>query len=350
MTLLAILQQRGRKFIGAQPIYWREAALCMPAIPLILIGTALTHDIAYGAVAGAAAFTVGFGAARDLRGWRWAAMIAATIGSALMAFIGVVSGQFEPALLAIAALAAASCAILALIDDDVWWISLQLVIALVVGGYYFGDVHAATLRAAAVLAGGTAQIVVVVILAKLFPNAAGRLPRGPRKEPAPRKLIISHGIRAAACVALSLAVARHFGLANAYWAPMTAMLVLRPGLSETRTRGMARLSGTLIGCVLATLFAMAVGYSQLWLIAGVTLTAWAAYTLQRAHYSLLTSFVTATVVLLLSLARGGALANAEHRIIATVLGGVIALLISAIAPHRPLAKKAKTGEVAAPAG
>ena len=225
-----------------------------------------------------------------------------------------------------------------------------MVIALVVGGYYFGDVHAATLRAGAVLAGGTAQIVVVVILARLFPNAAGRLPRGPKKEPAPRKLMVSHGLRAAACVALSLAVARHFGLANAYWAPMTAMLILKPGLSETRTRGMARLSGTLIGCVLATLFAMAVGYSQPWLIAGVTLTAWAAYTLQRAHYSLLTSFVTATVVLLLSLAaRGGVVANAEHRVIATVLGGVIALLISAIAPHRPLAKKAKTSEVAAPA-
>lgn len=340
MTLLATLRARTQMFLGAQPIYWREAALCIAAIPLVLTLTALTQDIAYGAVAAAAAFTVGFGAARDLRGWRWAAMIGATVGAALMAFVGVVSGAREPVLLAIAGLAAAACAIMALIDDDVWWITLQMVIALVVGGYYFGDVHAATLRAGAVLAGGTVQIVVVVILARLFPNAAGRLPRGPKKEPAPRRLIISHGVRAAACVTLSLAIARHFGLANAYWAPMTAMLILRPGLSETRTRGMARLSGTVIGCILATLFAMAVDYSQPLLIVGVTLTAWAAYALQRAHYSLLTSFVTATVVLLLSLGRGGVLVNAEHRLIATVLGGVIALLLSAIAPHRPLAGKA----------
>jgi hypothetical protein len=348
MTLLATLRDRGRTFLRTQPFYWREAALCMPAIPLVLIITALTHEIAYGAVAAAASFTVGFGAARDLRGWRWAAMIGATIGVSIMAFVGVVAGQWEPALIVISAIAAAVCALLALIDDDIWWISLQMVIALVVGGYFFGDVHAGLLRSLAVLVGGATQLAVVVILAKLFPNAASRLPRGPKKEPAPRKLLISHALRAAACVSMALAAAHYLGIANAYWAPMTAMLILKPGLSETRTRGMARLFGTIIGCILATFFAILVHYSQAWLVAAVALMAMASYALQKAHYSLLTSCVTATVVLLLSLAHGGGvLANAEHRLIATLLGGVIALVISAIAPHRPPAARPKPDVVGA---
>jgi hypothetical protein len=345
MRILAETRRRAETFARTQPFYWREAALCVPAIPITLLVGLFTHNIAYGAVAAGAAFTVGFGAARDLRGRRWAAMIAATIGVTIMAFIGVVAGQWEPALLIVSAIAAATCAVLALIDEDIWWISLQMVIALLVGGYFSGDVHAAELRSLAVLSGGTTQLVVVVILAKLAPAAANRLPPGPKKGPAPRALMISHGLRAAACVVLSLVLARLVGLANSYWAPMTAMLILKPGLSETHTRGIARLTGTVLGCIAASLFAILIGYSQPWLVGGVALTAGAAFALQKAHYSVLTSAVTATVVLLLSIAHGGGvLANAEHRLMATLLGGCVALLLARIAPHRPITIQAQTGQ------
>ena len=56
------------------------------------------------------------------------------------------------------------------------------------------------------------------------------------------------------------------------------------------------------------------------------------------------------MVLLLSLAQGGhALTNAEHRLIATVLGGAIALLVARIAPHRPLDQNAPIDRVGAAA-
>ncbi len=345
MTMLAETRLRAKTFLRSQPFYGREAALCVPAIPLLLIIGAATHNIAYAAVSAGAAFSVGFGAARDLRGRRWAAMIGATIGITLMAFIGVLAGQSEPVLLVVAAVAAAGCAVLALIDEDIWWISLQMVIALFVGGYFSGDVHAALLRSFAVLAGGATQLAVVVVLARLAPQAANRLPPGPKKGPAPRSLMISHALRAAACVVLSLAIAHYIGLANSYWAPMTAMLILKPGLSETHTRGIARLTGTVLGCIAASLFAILVGYSQPWLIAGVALTAGASFALQKAHYSVLTSAVTATVVLILSLAHGGGvLANAEHRLIATILGGCVALILARIAPHRPISAQAQAGK------
>ena len=130
-------------------------------------------------------------------------------------------------------------------------------------------------------------------------------------------------LRAAACVGLSLWLARLLGFSNGYWAPMTAMIVLKPGLSETGTRGLARLGGTIAGGATATLATpCATGYAWFWLLPAVAVAATAAFAMQKAHYAILTSAVTATVVLLLTLAEGGnALQNAEHRLIATLIGG-----------------------------
>jgi hypothetical protein len=330
--------RRARAFLTDQPFYWREAGLCAPAIPLLLLAGVWTHQLAYAAVATGAAFSVGFGAARDLRGRRWGAMIAATAGVTAAAFIGCLAGQWLPALIGLAAIAAMGCALLALVDEDLWWISLQMVIALLVGGFYPGPPHAALPRAAAVLGGGSIQIVVVVVLARLAPAAAQRLPAKPPPEAVARSLYISHAVRAAVCVGASLWIAHQLALANGYWAPMTAMLVLKPGLSETNTRGLARLTGTIVGGAAATLYVLIVGYGWPWLVVGVGAAATAAFALQKAHYAILTSAITATIVLVLSLAEAGhALANAEHRLIATLVGGAMALIAARILPHYALA-------------
>jgi uncharacterized membrane protein YccC len=69
------LAQRLRTWLQrhASPFHWREAGLCVPAIPALLIAGVAMNQPVYGAVAAGAAFAVGFGAARDLHGWRWAA-------------------------------------------------------------------------------------------------------------------------------------------------------------------------------------------------------------------------------------------------------------------------------------
>jgi hypothetical protein len=303
-------------------------------MPLLLIIGFATGHATYAAVAAGAAFSVGFGAARDLRGRRWAAMGSAAIGITLAAFVGSLAGQWPAALVLIAATMAAACAGLALFDEDLWWVALQVVIALLVAGYYPGGPGAALQRAAAVLVGGGVQIVVVIGLARLFPAAARRLPANPAKPaPAPR-LLIGHMVRAGIGVAGALMIARAFGLANSYWAPMTALLVLKPGLGDTQTRGVQRLIGTFMGCLVATGFALAVGNVPVAVVLALGLTAGAAFALQKAHYASLTCAVTATVVLLLTLGHGGVVQNAEHRLWATLLGGAIALAVARIAPHR----------------
>lgn len=318
-----------------RPFLWRQAALCIPAIPpLLAVGIAYDDPI-QGAVAAAAAFSVGFGASRDLRGRRWGAMLAATIGMACAAFLGSIAGQNLAMLTALSSLVAAACAALALFDEDMWWVVLQIVIALLVAGYYPNSPEAAAERAACVLAGGSVQMISVMLLARLVPGAGQRLPPGPAKEPPGRALLISHALQAAVCVALAAAAADALELANSYWAPITALLILKPGLHDTNSRGVARLTGTVIGCGAATLFAIAVGNSTPLLILGVGLTAGAAFALQKAQYAAFTCAITATVVLFASLGQGGIIANAEHRLFATLLGGAIALAVARIALHRP---------------
>lgn len=65
----------------------------------------------------------------------------------------------------------------------------------------------------------------------------------------------------------------------------------------------------------------------------MTIAAGAAFALQKAHYASLTASITATVVLLISPRETNPLTNAEHRLAATLIGGVLALLVAMIAPH-----------------
>jgi len=316
-----------------QPFHWREAGLCLPAMPLIVIaGQALGYPV-QGATAAGAAFAVAFGAARELRGRRWAAMLSATLGMALAAWLGTLLGQDSVAFIVAAASVAAGCAALALYDEDIWWVALQVAIIFLVAGYYQGGVAAATERSAMVLIGGLVEIASVVALARAFPHAAAPLFVATPKPERHRALLIAHMVRAALCVAASLVAVRMLGLANGYWAPMTALIVLKPKLRDTRVRGLARLGGTLGGCLLATVFAIACRDQPWLLLAGMTLAAGAAFALQKAHYAGLTASITATIVLLVSLGHTSAIGNAEHRIVATLVGGGLAMLIALLVPH-----------------
>lgn len=350
MTDLAEHRRRAADFLRSQPVYWREAMLCAWAMPLLLLAGLLGGQLRAGAIAAGAAYLVGFGAARNLRGRRWAAMILAAAGATLAAFVGSLTGQQPPALLAVSAVISAGCAALGLVDEDLWWVSLQVVIVFFVAGYYHGPLPDALARAEGTAAGGAVQIAIVLLLARLAPSAANPLPPAPVRPKPSRRLLVSHMLRAAVCVVLSWAIAKRLGLANGYWAPMTAMLVLKPGLSETDIRGVARLTGTVLGCLAAAVFAFAVGSSPLWLLAGMAFTSSASFALQKAHYAILTFVITATVVLLMTLAHvGDVVANAEHRLAATVLGGAMALVVARIAPHLPRGQNPGMDQVGEPA-
>ena len=106
-------------------------------------------------------------------------------------------------------------------------------------------------------------------LVRLVEDAPGGFPRllTPGEVPPPvgvrawieegQRVLSSGAAELRYAIVLSLAtgaailVARHFSLANGYWAAMTVLLVLRRGGVETLTRGAQRIGGTLVGAAAA---------------------------------------------------------------------------------------------------
>ncbi|MDO5640841.1 MAG: FUSC family protein [Paracoccus sp. (in: a-proteobacteria)] len=313
------------------PAGWREALVSAPVIALILgIGFALGTPLP-AVVAAGAAFSVGFGALRAAGRRCWQIMFGTAAGLVLAAFAGSLAGHSLIATLVGAAGLAAICGGLALYQQDWWWLVLQITIAFVVASYYPNDLNGALHRGALVAAGGLAQVLSVTLLRWLWPAAVPKVALAPPGSPE-RWLVVGHAARSAVAVGAAVIIARGLGLEHNYWAPMTALLILKPGLLATRTRGLARIAGTLLGSLCSTGFALITGLWLPMMIAAITGAAFGAYTFRVAHYAVFTFFVTATIVLMLDLVHGHPLANASQRIIATLLGAGIAIICAIAAP------------------
>jgi uncharacterized membrane protein YccC len=135
-----------------------------------------------------------------------------------------------------------------------------------------------------------------------------------------------HAIRLAVCVAMGDALARGFGLQRSYWLPMTIAIVLKPDFAATFSRGVLRLSGTFAGLSLSTgLFHVLPdgNAAQVVLIAGLMF-------LMRcfgpANYGILTTAVTALVVLLIAMTGVSPKEVIAARGLNSVAGGAIALI------------------------
>lgn len=317
-----------------QPFHWRLGLVGIPGVALVLVLGRLITDPLHAAIAAGAAFSVGFGLSRDLLGRRWGAMVAAMSGMAAAGALGTLAGSWLPILALSSAALAALCALFALVNEDLWWVTLQIVIAFMMAGYFPGELEAAGVRALAVIAGGTVEIATVAGIASLLPAPLHRLPLATGRRDFELSLATAHTIRAALAVLLSLSVAAEIGLTFDYWAPITALIVLKPGLHDTRVRGWSRLLGTAGGCLLASLWAGGFAMGHLGLTISAIVAIAFTYSVQKASYEIFSAAVTVTVVFLVSLGQGDALGNAEHRLLATIIGGLAALLVSAPLPHR----------------
>lgn len=314
------------------PADWQGAWRAVPALVLPLGYGLVAGQLLPAMVVTGAAFSVGFGSFRVSGRMRWQIMAAVTSGLMLAAFAGSLLGHSLALTVLAEAALAALCGALSLYHQNWWWSVLQLVIAFVLASYYPNDLAGAAERAGLVAMGGLAQIVLVGLCLWLCPDRRPPVATAPMPVP-DRWLAASYAARSAVAVALAMFIARASGLQHDYWAPMTAMLILKPGLLATRTRGLARLTGTLAGSLAATVFALLSALSGPAMLTAIAGAAYGAYTFRAAHYAVLSFFITATVVLMLDLVHGHALANAGQRVVATLLGGGIALLSALALPR-----------------
>jgi Fusaric acid resistance protein-like len=138
---------------------------------------------------------------------------------------------------------------------------------------------------------------------------------------------LRHAIRLGASLAVGVAVYRVFDMDNhGFWIPLTILFVMRPDRDETYLRVVLRAAGTVLGLLVATGIAEALGYSDVVVVIVLTVATALALGLLTVQYALFTAAITVYVVLLTD-ALGEPTWEADKlRLIGTAVGLLITFL------------------------
>lgn len=158
--------------------------------------------------------------------------------------------------------------------------------------------------------------------------------------------ITRHAIRLAAATGGGVAIERFADVPHGYWIPLTALLVLRPETAHTYTRCVGRVAGIALGIVVASL--VTVIWQPLGLGAAV-LTAVAlatAYGVSAFGYLAVSAALAAAVVFLIDISGTAGEGTSFDRLVATLIGGALAVLVHVILPDHSLVRlRQRAGEL-----
>jgi hypothetical protein len=326
----------------------REDAIFMLAIAICLgVGVAAKHPAA-GMIAAGGAMTVGLGAKQRIDDSRLLPMIFAALGISLSTFIGMVAGHRSFILVAIAVLGGFGYGLLASRPAGYFWVGQQCVIYMLVGSAFPSSPTASAVRSLLMLAGGTIQVLLSSILLRLSHEMRQNLLDLSRYARTEELLLratliqatdsLRHGridsgdllyaLRVAITLGASTWIYIHLHFQSGYWIPMTALLVLKPGLTDTVNRAIARTFGTMLGAVLGSFALAQIPHPSPVILAACTLICvWLAYGTLNVNYALYSTWLTAYIVFLLSLDGIAGTVIAERRTVATAIGGALALAV-----------------------
>jgi uncharacterized membrane protein YccC len=147
-----------------------------------------------------------------------------------------------------------------------------------------------------------------------------------------RSAIFRHAVRLAVCVAACDVLARGMHWDRAYWAPMTAAIVLKPDFTTTLTRGLLRLAGTFAGLALATTLFALVAPGPWMQVAFITMFMFVMRWAGGANYGVTVVPLTALVVMLFAMTGIPPEQVAVARALNTLAGGSIALIANRMWP------------------
>jgi hypothetical protein len=324
-----------------------EGLRAIVAVAIALNAGHLAGHASAGAIAAGAAFTVGFAVFHEAIASALLSMALVTVGIALGTLAGSLGAQHTPTVLLLAALAGAAYGMLNGLSAVAGWMGMQVATYVIIASYFPNGLHYAIGRTEMVLAGGGLQMLLFATyhaLGRRKPGAAGlRGPLIPRLQLRVRQLW--HEIRGGAdfhgdaaiytlrlmfTLVLCTAIYRRFHVRNGYWSPMTALLVAKPQWSHTLSRGIARLTGTLIAAAIAVVLARYVPMDEFVILALAVVTAWACYALQAVNYAMFSLFITLNIVFLFRSGGFSQTSAAHIRLFNTALGGSIALAVDAL--------------------
>ena len=316
----------------------RTSLLCGVSLLLCLALGVVTHHERQGMNAAYGAMSVAFGSfQRDKRAGHVSRILASFVMAASILVGGLVGGSLAFSVLAVGVWGL-WCGMLVSLSTESMWVGIQACVALFLAISYELTGGRQFERAAFVLAGGLLQASAIYMFCKLgwlddcAPQSdVAALEAELRPHVNLRSAHFRFALRMSAVLAIAEALSRYMGVQNAYWVPMTTLLVLKPDLVASFARGLARIAGTLIGAGLLTLF-VAHARPDKWSLAVLTvLFAVLCYNLLRVNYALYTVCITSYVVLMLSFAGMPVQRVVVARVVNTLIGGAVGLAGRAIA-------------------
>ncbi|MFI7387456.1 FUSC family protein [Streptomyces sp. NPDC049813] len=156
--------------------------------------------------------------------------------------------------------------------------------------------------------------------------------RAIRREARPGSPILRHATRVCGVAVAGYLIGGALPLGHGYWAPMSAVMVMRPDFSQTYSRAVARFGGTLVGVALATAVVQ-LAHPGTELSAGLAvLCAGLMYLLMRTGQLASQACVAAYVVFLLGMGGEAWSQTVPERLVLTLAGGLLATLSYALYP------------------
>jgi uncharacterized membrane protein YccC len=234
------------------------------------------------------------------------------------------------------------------------WVGQQCVVMLIVGSAFPASAKPAVERSLLVLAGGALQVVTSSLILQLFGQLrehlwelttyiraeqdalrqAARLAAASWKDGRFENTAVPYSLRLAITLAVSTLIYRQMHFASGYWIPVTALLVLKPGLADTVSRAIARTLGTVAGAWLISIFVAHFTPSPIALVVFTLVFTWLSYGVQNVNYALFAVCVTGYIVFLLALDQLPEIEIAHRRAVCTVIGGGLALAVRLVVIFR----------------
>ncbi|MEV1019750.1 FUSC family protein [Streptomyces sp. NPDC050264] len=156
--------------------------------------------------------------------------------------------------------------------------------------------------------------------------------RAIRKEARPGSPILRHATRVCAVALAGYLIGDLLPLGHGYWAPMSAVMIMRPDFSQTYSRAVARFCGTLVGVALATAVVQLAHPGTQLSAALAVLCAALMYLLMRTGQLPAQACVAAYVVFLLGMGGQTWSQTVPERVVLTLAGGLLAMLSYALYP------------------
>lgn len=153
-----------------------------------------------------------------------------------------------------------------------------------------------------------------------------------RKELRRGSPITRHATRVSAVAAVGYILGTALPLGHGYWAPLTSVMVMRPDFSQTYSRAVARLGGTVVGVAVATAVVRLADPGTY--LSGILAVVSAAlmYLLMRTGQFAAQGCIAAYVVFLLGMGGEQWTQTVPERVLLTLLGGVLAMIAYAVYP------------------